>query len=72
MTWAEDKALRGRNLSADPGVVNESGRPMPPDSVTLICNTNAKNPNVNTPIRITNPKNGLPFQTEPKQSYETV
>ena len=49
MTWAEDKALRGRNLSADPGVANESGRlPMPPDSFPLICNTNAKNPNVNT------------------------
>jgi len=49
MTWAEDKALRGRNLSADPGVANESGRlPMPPDSFPLICNINAKNPNVNT------------------------
>ena len=69
MTWAEDKALRGRNLSADPGVANESGRlPMPPDSFPLICNTNAKNPNVNTPIRITNPKNGLPFQAEPKHN----
>ena len=49
MTWAEDKALRGRNLSADPGVANESGRlPMPPDSFPLICNINAKNPKVNT------------------------
>ena len=49
MTWAEDKALRGRNLSADQGVANESGRlPMPPDSFPLICNINAKNPKVNT------------------------
>jgi len=25
-TWAEDRALRGRNLSADPGIVTEKGR----------------------------------------------
>jgi hypothetical protein len=69
MTWAEDKAMLGSNLSADPGVANESGRlSMPPDSFPLICNTNAKNPTVKPTFRITNSKNGLPFQAEPKHN----
>jgi hypothetical protein len=72
MTWAEDKAMLGSNLSADPGVANESGRlSMPPDSFPLICNTNAKNPTVKPTFRITNSKNGLPFQAEPKQAFLT-
>jgi len=45
MTWAEDRALRGRNPSADPGVVSEARAAtptLPPTS--LAYNTYAQNP----------------------------
>jgi hypothetical protein len=45
MTRAEDRALRGRNPSADPGVVSEARAAvttLPPTS--LAYNTNAENP----------------------------
>jgi len=43
-TWAEDKALRGRNLSADPGVVSEARVVAMPPPTSLAYNTNAQNP----------------------------
>jgi hypothetical protein len=45
MAWAEDRALRGRNPSADPGVVSEAWAAtatLPPTS--LAYNINAENP----------------------------
>jgi len=44
MTWAEDRALRGRNLSADPGVVSEDRAVAKPPPTSLAYNTNAENP----------------------------
>jgi hypothetical protein len=44
MTWAEDKALRGRNLSADPGVVSEARAVALLPPTLLAYNTKAINP----------------------------
>ena len=57
MTWAEDKALRGRNLSADPGVVSEARAVamLPPTS--LAYNTNAQNPGTNKQLQHFNDSN---------------
>ena len=51
MTWAEDRALRGRNLSADPGVVSEARAValLPPTS--LAYNTKAKNPSTTNQLQ---------------------
>ena len=37
-----------------------------------LCSTNAKNPNINTPTRTTNPRIELPFHVEPRQLKKTT
>ena len=56
-TWAEDRALRGRNPSADPGVVSEARAValLPPTS--LAYNTNAKNPSTTKQLQHLNDPN---------------
>ncbi len=49
-TWAEDRALRGRNLSADPGVVSEDRAAVTLPPASLAYNTNAKNPSTTTQL----------------------
>jgi len=58
MTWAEDRALRGRNPSADPGVVSEAWATtptLPPTS--LAYNTNAENPSTTKQLHHPNDPN---------------
>jgi hypothetical protein len=57
MTWAEDRALRGRNPSADPGVVSEDRAValLPPAS--LAYNTNAQNPSTSKQLSQPNDPN---------------
>jgi len=56
-TWAEDRALRGRNLSADPGVVSEDRAVAPPPPTSLAYNTNAKNPSTTKQLQHPNDPN---------------
>ena len=57
MTWAEDKALRGRNLSADPGVVSEARAVAMLPPASLAYNTNAQNPSTTKQLQHPNDPN---------------
>jgi len=69
-TWAEDRALRGRNLSADPGVVSEARAVVLLPPTSLAYNTNAKNPSTTKHFNIRailTRQSTFPFHAEPRQ-----